>query len=319
MPDTAAALIATPGTAAPTTPAAAAPTTPSSSTTPTAAPPTAGTTTTAPTAPPADAWYKDLPADVHPLSAKYKDVAAAMAGFANAQKFIGKDPSRLVEIPATGDATGQRALWTRLGCPEKADGYKLDGELAKDPTVGAAREAAFAAGLSQDQFAALAGWLDTSGKAAREAADTTFATNAAQAVAELRTQWGAGFDKQMQGVRAVSQRLGFTGDELDAIERAIGTKPLLERLAKAGERMTEPTAPGGAPNGSQAAGMTPEQAGAELRALGKDKAFQKRLQENDAEAHKRVKELTAYRAGMTPDTFAGMIGAGRGGERVSRV
>jgi hypothetical protein len=123
----------------------------------------------------------------------------------------------------------------------------------------------------------------------------------------------------MDAVRATAQKLGFTTEELDKMERAVGTKAMLEKFAAAGAALIEKRGVDGAGIPGESLPMTPDQATAELKAIAKDKDFQRRLMAGDMEAQKRVKELTAYRAGYLPGDYQGLLAAGRGGERIGRV
>jgi hypothetical protein len=254
------------------------------------------------------------------LAEKYQgDPIKILGALDSAQKLIGADKATVIALPKEGDTVAQAELWNKLGRPESPAGYKLEGDIAKDPAVASAREAGHALGLTQAQFAGFAKWFSDSGAAAIKAQEDAFAADSSKGVAELKASWGAGYQKQMDAVRATAQKLGFTTEELDKMERAVGTKAMLEKFAAAGAALIEKRGVDGAGIPGESLPMTPDQATAELKAIAKDKDFQRRLMAGDMEAQKRVKELTAYRAGYLPGDYQGLLAAGRGGERIGRV
>lgn len=80
-------------------------------------------------------WRNSLPEDIrsHTSFQDIKDVGALAKSFIHAQSMVGKDK---IAIP-TDKSTPEEwaAFHTRLGRPEKADGYKFDEKLVADGSV----------------------------------------------------------------------------------------------------------------------------------------------------------------------------------------
>lgn len=260
-------------------------------------------------APANEAYFKDWPEDLRPIGEKYPggpvEVAKALV---NANKLIGVDPTKLLRLPADGDEEAQATLWNKLGRPEKADGYKVPdkmaAELKDDPMIPKYREAAHKLGLSGPQFEGLLGWFTTQGAELTAQSDEKFIATSAGEMDKLKGEWGAGFDRKVQAAQATLKKLGFSGDDAEAVERALGTRRFMLALSGAGEGLLEAVHQPGRPSASTTyAGLTPAEAKAERTRLGADPEFQKKLARNDAVALRQVRELTAMIANVPIEEF----------------
>lgn len=269
--------------------------------------------------PPATPWYG---AGVAPetkalLEAKKFDSVDTMAkSYIGLEKLARADPSTIVTLPKEGE--DMAPVWNRLGRPDKVDGYKFEGDiapLAKDPLISALLPEWHKAGLTQAQVAAVAKTGNAAAEKLRADADAQFNSAAQAALAEVKMQWGAGYERNIQAAKATALKLGLTGDEATAIERAIGTKAFLTKFATAGQGLLEATHVAGDQR-AVSGQLTPQQAVEELAALGKDREFQNKLRNGDKDAKQRVKDLTAARAGMQTAEMAARLASGQGLERV---
>lgn len=275
-------------------------------------PPAAGGGT--PPAPAANAsWYgehiaaTDVEVKAWADGKKFANAGEAFKAYMNAEKLIGGDPKLLVKLPAEGDSEAQGALWNKLGRPDKAEGYKLPDAVAKDETIKAMLPGMHALGLTQAQVDGLANMSATQAAAIQAASDAAFTAQMSKSHAELKAEWGQGFDRNLQAANAVIERLGLTTDDLTALAKAPGasSKSVIQRLAKAGEGLLEAKNAGGM--GGPATGfgnLTPAEATAQWNALIKDPGFVARMNRNDPTALQQKRELDAARRGITPADFA---------------
>lgn len=224
------------------------------------------------------------------------------ASYQSLERTYGADKAgRALVLPkedAPAEAWGE--VWAKLGRPDTPDGYKLTEGLPE----GAALDPEFAgwaggvfheAGLSARQAAVIRDkWQEF--QAASVAAEDRQFMEAGQAdVQALRTEWGSGFDDKIALGARFAQAAGFSQGELAAVERVLGTRALLERMAEMGKRLGEdPGLPGGAEGGGELAGA--EGARAEIDKLKADKAFMRKVNSRDREALERWDALhrTAY-------------------------
>ena len=300
--------ISTPGNGpagAPATP----PSTPGAAPAPT--PPAGGAT------PPAT-WYGNVAPETKTLldAKKFDSIDTMAKSYIGLEKLARADPSTIVTLPKEGE--DMAPVWNRLGRPDKVEGYKLEGELApmaKDPLVTALLPEWHKAGLTQAQMAALVKTGTAAAEKLRAEADAQFASNAERALSEVKMEWGAGYERNIQAAKATALKLGLTGEEATAIERAMGTKAFLTKFATAGQGLLEATHVDGQQRAASGQ-LTPQQAVEELAALGRDKEFQNKLRAGDKDAKQRIKDLTAARAGMQTAEMQARLASGQGLERV---
>ena len=201
----------------------------------------------------ADNWLQALPENLqtNPSLIKYGgSLEGAAQAFLSAQTTIGKDMSRIVEVPADmNDAQGVRGVLSRLGLPEDPKEYKMDVPdgtpdfLAQGPMLDGFRAKAHEVGLLPGQVAAIHGWfLETMSGAAKEN-ETTQADQDAANQKELETQWGDALDRKKAAANfAIEQIAGDSAkDVAEAIaEAGLGVHPkFMEFLASVGESLGE--------------------------------------------------------------------------------
>lgn len=237
---------------------------------------------------------------------KFTSMTDALTAYQNAEKLIGGDPKLLLRLPAEGDAEAQGSMWNKLGRPEKAEGYKLGEELKADPAVAAFLPAAWAAGLTQGQVEGVLKWSGEMAAKQTADAEVAFAAQMTKSNAELKAEWGQGYDRNIAAANATIQRLGLTDVQLSAMAKAEGSssKSVIQQLAKAGEGLVEGKTANG--QGAPATGfgnLTPQEAKAQWDAMSKDPAFVARMKRNDPLALQQKRELDAARRGITVADF----------------
>ena len=99
----------------------------------------------------------------------------------------------------------------------------------------------------------------------------------------LRNEWGAAYDQKLQEVKAGADKLGWSQEQVESLERSHGTKFMMETMARIGESLGEAQFQGGGSTNQPAANgmMTREAAKAKYTELRSDASFQNRLHSND--------------------------------------
>jgi len=166
------------------------------------------------------------------------------------------------------DTEGWGKFWAKLGRPENADAYRFpDGVDAA--AVKALAPKLHELGITQKQAAALA-TLDLQRHAtAQESERQRVVADQNAADADLRGEWGAKYNENVEFARRAMRGLGMNLDDFVMLGGAIGSKRALQLLHLAGINTREDNA---AAIGDAAAGfgMTPNRAAAELAEKGRD-------------------------------------------------
>lgn len=228
-----------------------------------------------------------LPEDLraNPSIAKFKDPAALAKSYVEAQSLLGNSirppgPDASPEAKAEfrkkmqekvpelvyapdGDEETEKALFARLGRPEKADAYEVVKEAA-DAGMNAdeLRALALAVGLTKKQFAGLQkAMLEPTLALKQKAADADKA---------LRTEWGHAYDEKVADARAVAQKMGLSAEEVAA---------LAPSQLKAFANVAKAVGSGGRPfgeehnRGTPSGKLTPVEAEAELEEIRNNPAY----------------------------------------------
>lgn len=235
---------------------------------------------------PAKAFYEafaDANLKTDPTIQKFKDPEALAASYLNLQKMVGAKPEQILKLPEKmDDPEAMRAIWQKLGGPEKVDGYKVDLTKATDAdkaAIGGYLDAMHKAGpfppgmveasvkWFQDQVAAQQTGLLEEAKRMDDAGQ-----------AELKKEWGQAYDQRSGEVGKLLKDLG--GDDLakELNGSVFGSNPKLAIfLAKVVDKMAE-GGPNADPNKGdlQTGKMTPAQAQAKARELEAHPAFRDR-------------------------------------------
>ena len=230
--------------------------------------------------------------------------------YRNLEKLTGVPAEQLLKLPKGDDPKAWNEVYTRLGRPEKAADYKLP--IPEGDTSGFAKVAAdwmHEAGLTQAGATRLATkWNEFQAAQMKTQTDQTTARDT-QEVAALKSAWGADYDKHAAVVDKAAEAFGMKPDQLSALKQVMGPKGAMEFMRNIGSKIaSEDTnfVSGTAPSSFN--GLSPEQAGAEMQRLQKDKAFSQEFSSVDprvrSEARSKMARLAQIAApGM--QTFPG--------------
>lgn len=216
----------------------------------------------------------------------WKDPSAVpgiIKSYQNLEGLLGRDKVALPKDEK--DAAGWDRMFSAMGRPDKPEAYELPvPEGQKDDFAKTAATWMHQAGLGKAQAQKLAGaWNEYMG-AQQKAADDAFATESEQQANALKAAWGKDFQANAELASRARKGLGITDDQLEALERAWGTKATVEFFHKVGSENKEASfinsnfAPGKFGVASRA------QAEARIEELKGDRDFSARLASGDTKA-----------------------------------
>ena len=223
-------------------------------------------------------------------SSNYTDPAAVIKALRDTKSYVGMDKNDLVRIPKA-DADGNRDLsevYKQLGRPDDAAGYGFgDEEFAK-----AAAQKLYDLGISKKQAESLMQFMVEQDNVNKTKADEEWNTAIEKGMTALKKEWGSEYESNIavaqQAVRDITEKTGFTAEELDKVEKALGTDKATKLFYSIG------AAAGGvkALQNYNAGQETPEIAAYKLKELLADKETAKLLAQNDSKTIKEVRRLT---------------------------
>lgn len=240
--------------------------------------------------------FEDAGLKAHPSVTKFTTPEALAKSYVDAEKRLGAPPDQLIRLPTKPD---DKAAWdevySRLGRPEKADGYgiKLPENATEEMKAvsGKLAETAHIAGLSPAQLRPLVDLLQAEANSAQTQAVAARETETRETQATLRKEWGAKFDVYGKEIGKLVVDLGGQPllDELNA--SGLGNSLALNRaLAKLVDRVAEPERPGGEGGRADVGDrpFTPAQAGAERARLEADPTLGAALRDRSHAQHKHA-------------------------------
>ena len=255
---------------------------------------TTTTTTTTETAPP---WHGyTAPEDVAYVENKgWKAPQDVLKSYRGAEKLIGRDPNSLVAIPRADDTDGIRAIYSKLGMPETPDKYELDqpqGMKADENYQKFAREAAHKVGLTKQQLLNFSKEHNAYVKSVMDQQERDYKISVDNDKAALLNEWKGGHERMMNAAQTAAKALGFTGEMIDAMERASGYANTMKFLAGLGQKLGEDGFVTATTGGGQRFGetMTPAEARAEFEAMKLDPNVIAALRDKMHPAHKAAQE-----------------------------
>lgn len=244
-------------------------------------------------------WYG---ADVAPevktlIEAKgFKGVSDVITSYRNLETIIGTPKENILRIPTTAeDKAGWDAVHTRLGRPEKPDGYEFKTPEGGDPKFADWAKATFhGANLTKTQAeAVVTKWNEHLGSTQVEAHNARV-NEANQQLAKLKQEWGQNHDGNIKVANQIASALGLDEKSFKAGEMAFGHDGFLKLLhgisTKFGVTLGEADFHLG--EGAENAGrMSQSAAQAKLEALKADPEFVKKFAAGDADAKKMWDEV----------------------------
>lgn len=211
----------------------------------------------------------------------FKDPAAVAESAWNLEKLIGHEKAGRTLVLPKDDASPEdmRAFFTKLGVPEKPDGYNLPVPQGGDPEFSKkAAEWFHEAGVPPKQAAMLAEKFNAFVGESTTAQEAAHAANTQKEFGEVMAAWGKDADANVEVFkRAVAQFVPAGSDNerqelVNKIELAIGTKATMMLFANVGKGLGEHKVVDGSSSGGSF-GMSPAAAQARIKALQSDTAW----------------------------------------------
>lgn len=256
-------------------------------------------------------WYGEIPAERAELrewvaNKAFADPITALESAYNLEKLVGAPPDQIIKLPKPDDAAAWDQVWNRLGRPEKPEGYELPVPVGADgkPSEADAKFSQFVAGvfhkagLPKAMAQAIAKQVNEYSAQQRQAYVQELETRANQELEALKAEWGQEYDKRAEwgrrGLKAYGEKAGLTGDDLNALENAIGTAKMLKLFVALGETTGEHDFGGGGEGGGSA--LTPQQAKAKIDELRQQRMENKISQEDYLKEVDRLAPIAARAA-----------------------
>lgn len=225
----------------------------------------------------------------------WKDTTELANGYRNLEKLLGGE--KLPMPKGDTDAEGWTRVYDALGRPKSADDYKLPVPEGGNPDFAKAASAKFhELGISSKQANALAEWWNSTAQGQQEQMMQQSAAASQRDLDQLSREWGAAYDENIQLGRQAAREFGINGEMASKLENALGTKGLLEFMAKIGRGFTEHEFEGG--RSVNSFGMTPDAAKQRISALKADPDFAAKYIKGNADA---VAEMTRLQNLAFPD------------------
>lgn len=286
--------------AATTTPTPTATTTPGQTVVQTTTTP-AATTTPAPSE-----WYSSFPDDLKSKvqQKNFKDPAAMAESYFNVEKLIGHPAERLLKLPENmSDKEAMKAIFGKLGRPEKSDDYKVPmPEKGGDENFAKAAKSMFhEAGLTVSQGEELTnrwnGWINETQKA-NEAAKVAKVEADDKA---LRKEWGAAFEQNIKTGAQAAKTFGLTEEQINSLQEHLGLPSTMKFFYHIGSKLGEADFVTASSTGSGKGILSPGAANARIQQLGKDKEFMNKYANGDRAA---IEEMTNLHQWANPEQTA---------------
>lgn len=223
----------------------------------------------------------------------FKDPGALADSYRNLEKMVGVPKERLLKLPEKGDDPEWGNVWHRLGRPEKADEYQLQGDEALIKRFG---EVFHGANLTRTQANAInEAWNGyVSELVATEEAE--FQARDRKELEELKTRWGGDFDKHAEFGRRAGQEFGLNEADFKAVSDALGPGKTLELFHKIGSKLGE-AKPFDAAGGQSFTSMTKEQAQQKINQLMQDRDWTSRYLNGGVAEREEMDKLSKAAAG----------------------
>lgn len=245
-------------------------------------------------------WYetltdKELAADTG--LQRYENVEALAKGYKNLEKRFGIPENRRIDLPEDlTKAEDMRPVWTRLGAPEKVEGYieaglkmpdgATDGDkgLLKDFIENVAHKNGMPANFAKAAF----DWWAQRGADAVKAGETAATERRTAGEAELKTAFGQAYDTRHAEIVQLLGEIDPKGEVGLTKENLVSFPKLAVALSKIVDMRREPGGEARTGDAGRGDTMTPAQAKAAVKTLEGDPIKGKALNDRDHAMHKDV-------------------------------
>ena len=198
-----------------------------------------------------------------------------LGSYHNLEKMVGADRAGRTVTVLGDDATQEQKdeFYTKLGRPAEATEYSvaLPEGATDDTRLNMMRNKAFELGITDAQFAGLAEADMAYISAVNQGVADKATVSAADAEAQLRTEWGAAFDLKVAGIDVAAHKLGMSDDQLNGLRESMGPVEAMKFVDGLNTKMGDHSFESG--ESVTPGHKTPEQAKQELGELTMNKEF----------------------------------------------
>jgi hypothetical protein len=221
-----------------------------------------------------------------------KALPEIIRGYRGAEQYIGVPADQVVRLPKDGDDAALGRVYDRLGRPTDATKYdlKLPAEL-DEKTSSWIKTTAHKLGMNNKQAQTFANDLLATETASAIEAKAALDSRVAKESAELRTEWGGAYEKNVEVVDGVAREFGMTPEQLVALRGSLGPKGAMAFLYKIGQSLGEDKFISGDNRQGFGDAKAPNVAMQEIASLKADSEFVAKFQKGDAEAVKKWARL----------------------------
>ena len=209
----------------------------------------------------------------------WKGADQMLDSYRNLEKAMGAPGDQVLHLPKNAeDAEAWGAVYSKLGRPEDASGYELNGpevpEGGLDLTPDLANWA-YEAGLSKTQAQSIFEKYNGRVEQAVQEHENQRLEQASADEAALRKDWGGAWEENVAAGSRFRQKFGINDATMNKLEDALGFRGVLELAAEIGRGLGEHQGmPSGEDSGAGSQfGMTPAAAKAKIAELGLDDEF----------------------------------------------
>lgn len=218
--------------------------------------------------------------------------------YRNLEKMVGADRAgRTVVLPGPdADEAEMAAFYEKMGRPESADGYELPVPEGDDGAMAEwARGVFHGAGLTPKQAQQISeAWNDHVANISQSSAQQS-EQSAADAMAELKREWGAAYDQKTASIEHAARALELSDDDLNGLRSSMGPANAMRFVDKLASKLGEDVVLEGEAAGGA---LTPQSAHMEIQKLGTDPEFMKAWMDRGHPSHKWAVEHKANLARM---------------------
>ena len=243
-------------------------------------------------------WVESLSSELQTvvLDKGFKEPSDVLNSYVNLEKLRGVPQDRLLKLPEKSDDPAWNDIYSKLGRPEKPDGYGFNKTEGEDNSFTEWAENTFhELNLTGKQGKALAEKLTEFNQQTLKNQEAAYSQEIEKQESQLKSDWGNKYDQNMAQAQLAVKNLGIDADTIDSMEKAIGFSKTMEFMHNLGVKMGEGSFIEGNPNISGA--MTKEQASAKIKQLSGDQEFNNRYLSGEYEAKTEMEKLHKIAAG----------------------
>lgn len=251
-------------------------------------------TPAAPAAPEAP-WFGNVSEDLKGYieNKQWSGPEDVITGYRNLEKLTGVPADRMLKLPGEGAEQAEwDSVWSRLGRPDKPEGYGFEAKEGQDAALLEWAQTAFhELGLPKATAAALMQKYEELGTSILQNEETAYQERTAKEATDLKKEWGAAFEQNAGVAKSAAVRLGIDGATIDKLERVLGFSGTMKLFHDIGSRTGEGDFVGSGSGGNHTGIMTPSAARNRIAALRNDPAFVQRYTSHETGAMEEMKRL----------------------------